>query len=586
MFYNVLCGSISVSYDLWLPYSSGCLISYVKDKVNNINWFEPLYKWLPDNELDERLKEVDLLCLTCYIWNHEYNLDIMSRFKKLNPKGITILGGPEIPLDSRSHQEFALTRPMVDVFVAGPGEETFLNIIKNIDNPFTQWNDCFGNGWSNYTARQPQVSPDNIPTPYLDNIFDSIILKEPRIKASFETNRGCPYKCAFCDWGGQANSKVIKIPLEKVYKSIDWIYSNKNIKEIEILDANFGMHRRDLETATYMLDAKKRTGNNPTVSYSGLVKNGSPYIEQIIQIIHNELGAEQRHLKLSFQTHSRSTLNTVLRDNIDNNKLLNLLKNLKINNIEVSSEMIIGLPGETAESWLQSQETDYNHGIGFMRTYILNLVKNTQLYEIDYRKKYNIKSKKILIPYEVKNFNKSCVITDPNLIINYTNRFESSEIIHQCYSFDINELVKMYRYFWYYHNFYNSRALRLMIAHLCKNGISISEQIKLFFSKAESYEVFSKILNKQDSIIKKIYRDEEITILDDYASYRFFSGSLRTDDLYQMIISSDQVSTALSEIFNLDKEIINNDIKDWLSPSLSIKELSNKLLGMGSRINV
>lgn len=586
---TVLCGSISVSYDLWLPYSSGCLISFARKHANTtgVEFPEPLYKWLPDSELEARLTGVDVLCLTCYVWNHQYNLHVADLFKGINKDGKVIFGGPEIPLDPGMHESFAVARPQVDCFAVGPGEHTFACVIDAIMEDPSAWPNCFGRGWSNVAARPMQIAAEDMPQPYIDGVFDTIVAAERRIKASFETNRGCPYKCAFCDWGGQANDRVVKFPLDRVNRAIDWIYAHPNITEIEILDANFGMHRRDLDTVRYMRDTMLATGNNPTVSYSGLSKNGSPHLVEIIRIIHNELGAERRHLKLSFQTHSKSTLDTVLRDNIDNNRLLGLLSELREQGIDVSSEMIIGLPGETAESWLESQQIDYDHGIGFMRTYILNLVCNTRLYEDDYRERYKIRSKRILIPYEMKRYAKSSLITNPELTVPIGSSFETSEIIHACHSFDTEELVLMFRYLWYYHNLFNSRAFRGLLAYLRGEGMSICDQARIFLASSTRHPMLHGMLTKQDGIVRKIYGNEEETVLDDYASYRFFSGSLRTDDLYQMVTHRDEMMSSLLDAFGGDgdlRRIIEEDMSGWLPADSPVRVMADRLLGMGSDV--
>lgn len=588
---KILCGSISVSYDLWLPYSSGCLIDHAMRfcDVSEVSFPEPLYKWLPDDELRIRLAGIDVLCLTCYVWNHEYNLHMSRIFKEVSPHGLVVFGGPEIPLNVDAHDGFAADRPWVDCFVSGPGEQTFAAIVGSIECDPSTWPNCFGRGWSNVTSRPAQIKSSQMPRPYTNGIFDSIVAKEKRIKASFETNRGCPYKCAFCDWGGQANDAVVKFTLDFVFDEIDWIYEHANIKEIEILDANFGMHRRDLETVLHMRKAKDRSGNNPTVSYSGLVKNGSPYLADIIKIIHGDLGAERRHLKLSFQTHSKTTLDTVLRDNIDNSRLLRLLTELGENDIDVSSEMIIGLPGETADSWLASQETDYKHGIGFMRTYILNLVCNTKLYEPEYRSRYRIRSKKILIPYEVKSYSKDRLITDPSLSVKHGSSFESSEIVHSCHSFDTDEIVLMFRYFWYYHNFFNSMALRGMMKYLDSKGVGVFEQARIFAREHEKHAFLREVLGKHDAVVRRIYGDEDHTILTDYASYRFFSGSLRTDDLYQMLMNRDSLRIALCDIFDgmgdID-DIIKDDMSGWLPVTTPLKTMADRLLSMGGNVRM
>jgi hypothetical protein len=79
-----------------------------------------------------------------------------------------------------------------------------------------------------------------------------------------------------------------------VYEQLDFIYNKKKIAELEILDANFGMLERDLEVVKQMKQHKDATGNNPKISYSGLAKNGSKWLPEIIDIIHHDLDADQR----------------------------------------------------------------------------------------------------------------------------------------------------------------------------------------------------------------------------------------------------------------------------------------------------
>ena len=579
---RLLLGSISVSYDVWLPYGAGSLISYALHHADThgVVFDEPLYKWLPDDQLADKLRGVDLLALTCYVWNQDYNDHIATVCKQINPHVKVLYGGPNIPLDKALHADFAAAHSAADAFIAGPGEQAFCDIISKIDDDPALWPHCFGLGFDNSSGRLSQPTADNMPQPYLDGVFDSILAKETAIKASFETNRGCPFRCAFCDWGGQANSRVIKFDMPAVQATIDYLYAHANIREIEILDANFGMHRRDLETVRSMLAAKQRTGNNPSVSYSGLVKNGSPHLAEIIRIIHNDLGAQRRHLKLSFQSHSKQTLDVMLRDNIDNTHLLQLLHDLRADGISVSSEMIIGMPGETAESWLSSQSVDYAHGIGFMRTYLLNVVTNTVLYQQDFREQHGIKTKTVSFPYANKSIDKRVLLSEPDLRV-HGDKHETYEIVYQCHSFDLSELRLMFRYFWYYHNFYNSKALRGTIAHLASNGHDIAAQAHMFYDNLYLSPLLERIICKQDDIISQLFKPEQHTVIDSYAAYRFFAGSLRTDDLYQLCLNRESVVSDLIRMFSADavlSEVIRADVASWISPDVGQKELAKRLL--------
>ena len=109
--------------------------------------------------------------------------------------------------------------------------------------------------------------------------------------------------------------------MDPVNAQLDFLYKHTNIAELEILDANFGMLPRDLDVVKKMKANKEATGNNPKISYSGLAKNGSKWLPEIIDIIHNNLDADQRNLKVSFQTHSKDTLKVINRANINNDKL-------------------------------------------------------------------------------------------------------------------------------------------------------------------------------------------------------------------------------------------------------------------------
>ena len=69
-----------------------------------------------------------------------------------------------------------------------------------------------------------------------------------------ETNRGCPYRCAYCDW---VNGKKMRFfPMEKIVAEIDWLGRN-HIGYVFCGDSNFGMYERDYEITLLLVEAKK-----------------------------------------------------------------------------------------------------------------------------------------------------------------------------------------------------------------------------------------------------------------------------------------------------------------------------------------
>lgn len=496
-------GSVSIIHSNWLPYAAGCLISYcnsIDEIKQQYHFADPLYKHLPVINYTEELKQADILGLTCYVWNQNYNDELSKYYKQLRPDGIVVYGGPQIPEDDAAKQRYDDERDWVDYTVAGLGEIAFAEFLLN--------------------KPRSHATLDKMPSPYIDGIFDNILAKDETFKVSFESNRGCPYGCSFCDWGGQSKSKLTRFDLEDIFKTIEYIYKHDNINELEILDANFGILSRDVDIINHMIEQQTLTGNHLRISYSGLAKNGSKHLPKILGKIFEQIPIDQRNLKISFQTHTPEVLKVINRSNIDNNRLLPLINEYKKQNIPTTSEMIIALPGETADSWLQTLH--YNHhtiGIDHVRTYILHIVENTDMNKPEYRNKYGIQTKTVLIGNQ------------------------AFDIINKCYSYDLPELIKMFDYHWFYHNLINTNLLRPYIE-------DVYNDCKRFYDELDNMPVLKSIIEDQRSLISDIFGDGT-TVITNPLHQRFFSSSMRTDDLRRMIDNSVQVEYELSQFIKI-----------------------------------
>tara|TARA_Y100000004_G_scaffold170583_1_gene205770 strand:- start:5649 stop:7127 length:1479 start_codon:yes stop_codon:yes gene_type:complete len=399
---KILLATISSEYEDWAPYPVACLISHCLKNPRirkKYEFLEPEYKhnWNTD-EFKIKLKNTDILGLTNYVWNQVSNDNIAKKFKKINSKGIVIYGGPNVP--EKNLNEYK--RNFVDYYITGPGE---LKLEKILD--------------------PKSDSIYAIPTPYTDGVLNNIL--KTRVATALETNRGCPYHCAFCDWGGVARSKITKVKDEDVYKTIDHILKYKP-KRLEILDANFGIFARDLEFVKYI--AKNKTRNDMLLTFAGFAKNGTKWMPDIMNVIMDNFNDKMRNVKISLQTFTPEVLNTINRNNIKTEKLMSVLNQLQ--DVTVNSELIIGLPGETSRSWLNTLFKHQEYKIDFARAYPLYVLPNTPMSQKEYKEKYKIKTKKLILP-----------------------NGEQFEMIYECYSYDLKELKKIYLSWLYFNSFYN-----------------------------------------------------------------------------------------------------------------------------------
>ena len=323
----------------WLPYSVGTCWSYaITDKqiADNFKLKEIIYVRENIDSIIERADSNGIYLFSNYIWNWTYNKTLANKLKNTYPDSTVIFGGPGIPKDENLRKDIE----HVDTFIHGMGEQALMNLLKNklngIKNP------------KNITI--PMKSLDDIPSPYTTGLFDNIMeLEDMGMRATLETNRGCPFPCTFCDWGSVAYKKLLKFPIEKIKGEIKWFSDNK-IKTLNIADANVGVFaKRDEEWLMELVKYQKETGY-PSAADAAWYKNSSERIMQLAKKT-QEIGNNKSYT-ISMQSMNPKTLKEIKRQNLTIPEINNLLTKANKLGIRSFSEMILGLPYETKNTWI------------------------------------------------------------------------------------------------------------------------------------------------------------------------------------------------------------------------------------------
>jgi radical SAM superfamily enzyme YgiQ (UPF0313 family) len=507
--YKVLLASISFSAYEWLPYPVGTLISHcLKDPSirSRYQFLEPEYRSYSLNldSFHQKLKQADILGLTNWVWNQHYNDQIAQLYKSYRPNGTIIYGGTNVPENRGLAEAYRQKRPYVDLFFCGPAEENFrlfLDLwpqVAAFHQPGTFSQKSFSLSKDDKSYHKLDIS-----FPYLDGIFDDIIRKaKDPLSAIFETNRGCPYSCSFCDWGGMTRSRIVMADQNRVKETIQYIMGHENIERIEIADANYGMFARDLDYVNLMVDLQKRRKNPIHLSMGGFAKNGGKYVEPIMELLHQHFDAHhgRKYIKFGFQSHSQEVLHIAQRDNIKNERLDPMIKRFQSKGISVDAEMIIGLPGETKESWIQSIQKNMDLRVNHQKSFNLYVVANTLLSDPEYRKEYKIKTKKLLIPHDLYHRRSmeyhlsrqqdpiftECDFSNPN-------DYQENEFIYQCFSYDSEELMAIYDVWFWFNTLYNAKVAR---DAMLRSSLSAKEQYESFISliNDDKMPLFKKLL--------------------------------------------------------------------------------------------
>lgn len=338
------------------------------------------------------------VCLfSSYVWNEKLNIKVAEHIRMISPASLIIFGGPHVPKFEGDTEDFLRKYPFIDVAVLGEGEVALAEILTAFsDTPREQRDlnklaDVTGIVYSNgvdftRTPDRPRI-PDisALPSPYLTGEF------EPWFKnfqsTVLETNRGCPYGCTYCDWGSATLAKVTKFSPQRVIDEMEYIAEKKS-EAIFIADANFGMLEQDIEIAQALVDIKARTGY-PLRLFTNFAKNGGRRLMAVIKILHD--GGLLPTGIIALQTTDPIVLKTIARDNIKTEAYEKMMTYFNSENIPMASDLMIGLPGQTVDSFANDLQFCFDWKVSASANYT-SMMPNAPMAERSYREEHGIVS--------------------------------------------------------------------------------------------------------------------------------------------------------------------------------------------------
>ena len=391
----------------YLPYSVGLLWSYVAqfpEVTDNYELGEMLWRRDDIDVVVEKLKDADIVGFSTYIWNRNYNYKLAKTIKERYPHILIMFGGPEPQIEKANIFE---RYPFMDVVIKNEGEISFKNILLNRDNLKSVKGILVNdNGVRVDTGVSRRIDKlDDIPSPYTSGLFQKIMADNPTVtwNGMLETNRGCPYMCTFCDWGSITQSKIKQFDLVRVFEEIEWMGQNK-LDHFTICDANFGIFPdRDLLIADKLIETNYKYGypRNYVINYA---KNQKKEVVEIVSKFINS-NFPNYGLTVSFQSLDEDVLANIKRKNLEINRVGEIYKLCEEANIPVYSELILGLPGESLESWRKNFYRIFDAGNhNGIEVWISMLLENAEL-NLKQKEEFQIES--ILAPdyfHGVNNF--------------------------------------------------------------------------------------------------------------------------------------------------------------------------------------
>ena len=348
---NIYFVQVGFEFDgsVYLPCAAGALIAYATQFADiNENYAFPaiIYKREKLQSALDKIKDPFMVAFSSAVWNMEYNKALAKLVKEKYPDCHINFGGHSVSEEGTLLE----SEPYIDSLMFGEGEQPFAALLRALPGELSAVKNIAYRGADGKTVRTPREYYDDIsdyPSAYVSGIFDSILADNPHTDflSVLETNRGCPYSCAYCDWC--AGKKMRFFPMQRIKADIDWLAAHK-IEYCFCADSNFGMFTRDVEIAEYLIESKKKCGY-PQVFRPCYEKNSAERVFQICAALNSV--QMDKGATLAYQTLSDEALKNIGRQNLTMEHFAALMQMYNRAGIPTYSELILGLPGETKESF-------------------------------------------------------------------------------------------------------------------------------------------------------------------------------------------------------------------------------------------
>lgn len=205
----------------------------------------------------------DVVGFTCQPWNHHEHVRISRVVRQLMPEAKIVHGGPMVMKLQGYLQEYG--GRTLDVAVEGEAEETFCELLRHWLDGNPELADIRGLAFFDDEGR-PHVTPsrDNPDVSTLPPVMTEENLAQMGSHVLYETSRGCPFDCKFCNWGSQKMKLRTRSP-EVIEQDLRAILTSPDVKNLWILDSGLDISRQHLLFISRIIKKYRR----PDVFISG-----------------------------------------------------------------------------------------------------------------------------------------------------------------------------------------------------------------------------------------------------------------------------------------------------------------------------
>ncbi len=296
----------------------------------------------------------DRLLFSCYLWNIQYVQRLGADFRKLFPKAVLLVGGPEVSFDPQWQLE---RLPWADGVLCGEGEPLVAQVLAE-EHP------------SGIYGFQPHktgfVDMDTLPFPYEDlgALKDRVLY--------YESSRGCPYGCAYCLSSADRTTRFRS--LELVYQDLGR-FLEAGVMQVKFVDRTFNLNpERALSIWKYLGEH-----DNGHTSFQ-MELGGDLFTQEQLDYL-GTLRPGLLQFEIGVQSTCAATLEQVARPTRLDRLEAGVRAIKSFGNIHQHLDLIAGLPLEDFQRFAQSYDQVYALEPEQLQLGFLKLLRGSKLWE-------------------------------------------------------------------------------------------------------------------------------------------------------------------------------------------------------------
>lgn len=300
--------------------------------------------------------EPDLIGLSVYVWNVDQVAELIPKLKGALPRCRIVIGGPEVSVldleaGRRAYQG-------ADFAIWGEGEIPLAGLLKSLvgvageavprlsSNQSGKWRSGpavdLGQGLIENLAAQD--------SPYLNGVVTRELLSQPLMRANIETQRGCNFRCSYCLY--HKNDKGIRYRHPDTVLAELELLQEAGVKQFRITDANFFSDKEFAATILQgMIDRRFRMAFFVEVIPLAIDQR----LAELLARYQALPGENPVTVGIGLQSTNRESLKAVRRLT-PNRHFEKAYRLLLAAGVRIKTDLILGLPFETRESYLEMLE--------------------------------------------------------------------------------------------------------------------------------------------------------------------------------------------------------------------------------------